>query len=103
MESDGHTTRRMILEAGQVVILHPDGPAGGFPMVVAVDQVARGEHWFLGSIDPIGRGETLIVELPVPYDARYATRAEVVASLYQALRDRDNSLAKIDSGAIATA
>ena len=79
MELDGNTTRRMILEAGQVVILHPDGPAGGFPMVVAVDQVAKGEHWFLGSIDPIGRGETLIVELPVPNDARYATRAEVVA------------------------
>ena len=79
MDEAKNQTRRMILEAGQLVILHPDGPAGGFPMVVAVDKVANGEHWFLGSIEPIGRGETLIVERPVPDDARYATRARVVA------------------------
>ena len=79
MDEAKNQTRRMMLEAGQVVILHPDGPAGGFPLVVPVDRVASGEHWFLGSIEPIGRGETLIVELPVQNDARYATRAEVVA------------------------
>jgi|GEM_PF-2315862 len=71
-------TRRMILEAGSLVILHPDGPAGGFPLVVAVDRVSDGVHWFLGSIAPLRRGESLIVESPIPNDARYATRAKVV-------------------------
>ena len=69
-----------MLEAGGLVILHPDGPAGGYPMVVAVDQVSGGYHWFLGCCDPIRRGETLIVESPVPNDARYVTRATVMAS-----------------------
>jgi c-di-GMP-binding flagellar brake protein YcgR len=72
--------RRLILEAGSVVILHPDGPAGGFPLVIPVDQVADGLHWFLGCIDPIRRGDTLMVESPVQDDARYVTRARVEAS-----------------------
>ncbi|HPG28183.1 MAG: PilZ domain-containing protein [Spirochaetaceae bacterium] len=71
--------RRILLEAGSLVILHPDGPAGGFPLVVSVDQVADGLHWFLGSCDPIGRGETVIVESPVIDDSRYLTRAVVKA------------------------
>jgi hypothetical protein len=70
----------LIFEAGSIVILHPDGPAGGFPMVVSVDYVADGNHWFVGSCDPVGRGEYLIVETPVRMDARYATRAQVVAA-----------------------
>ncbi|MFK7898075.1 MAG: flagellar brake protein [Myxococcota bacterium] len=73
-------TRRMIVEAGALVVLHPDGPAGGYPMVVAVDRVEDGLHWFLGSCAPIQRGETLMVESPVPDDARYATSAKVMAS-----------------------
>ena len=68
-----------MLEAGRLVILHPDGPAGGFPMVVPVDHVEQGTHWFLGSIEPLRRGQSLIVECPIPGDARYATRATVVA------------------------
>lgn len=70
---------RMSVEAGALVILHPDGPAGGFPMVIAVDQVEDGLHWFLGSCDPIQRGETLLVESAVAKSARYATRAKVMA------------------------
>ena len=80
MEDGPPQTRRMIIEAGDLVILHPDGPAGGFPMVVAVDQVADGQHWFLGCCDPIARGEKLTVESPIPKDARYVTRATVTAS-----------------------
>lgn len=80
MPDASEKTRRMILEAGTLVILHPDGPASGFPLVVAVDQVQDGHHWFLGSCEPLRRGESLIVELPVPEDARYVTRARVVAS-----------------------
>jgi c-di-GMP-binding flagellar brake protein YcgR len=49
-------------------------------MVVSVDQVRDGLHWFLGCCDPIARGESLIVELPVADDARYVTRATVAAS-----------------------
>jgi len=92
MDEAKSQTRRMILETGQVVILHPDGPAGGFPMVVPVDKVSRGDHWFLGSIAPLARGETLIVELPVQNDARYVTRAEIVAcspSTFALKLDRD--------------
>ena len=70
----------MMLEAGNLVILHPDGPAGGFPLVVSVDQVSRGEHWFLGSISPLTKGETLIVERPIADDARYATRATIMGA-----------------------
>jgi c-di-GMP-binding flagellar brake protein YcgR len=72
--------RQMTIEPGALVILHPDGPAGGFPMVIAVDHIEDGLHWFLGSCDPIQRGERLIVESPVPDDARYATKATVMAS-----------------------
>lgn len=79
VERASSKTRRIIVEAGRLVILHPDGPAGGFPMVVAVDHVADGTHWFLGSIEPLRRGQRLIVECPIPDDARYATRATVVA------------------------
>ncbi len=80
MDEPHSQTRRLILEAGRTVILHPEGPAGGFPMVVSVDTVSNGQHWFLGSIDPVQRGETLIVELAVANDARYATRAVVAAA-----------------------
>ncbi len=69
-----------MLEAGGLVILHADGPASGFARVVAVDQVTGGNHWFLGCCKPIERGETMIVESPVPNDARYVTRASVIAS-----------------------
>jgi PilZ domain len=72
--------RQRIVEAGQLLILHPEGPAGGYPMVVPVDHVADGLHWFLGSCAPVGRGETLIVESPVQDDARYSTSATVVAA-----------------------
>ena len=80
MTDDASSQRKLILEAGQTVILHPDGPAGGFPMIVTVDHVEDGQHWFLGSVAPIQRGETLIVESPVPGEARYVTRASVAAS-----------------------
>lgn len=80
MQDGPPQTRRMILEAGALVILHPDGPAGGFPMLVAVDQVLDGQHWFLGCCSPIVRGEQLTVESPVVNDARYVTRATVTAS-----------------------
>lgn len=79
MDEGSAKTRRIELEAGRLVILHPDGPAGGFPMVVPVDHVEKGTHWFLGSIEPLRRGQSLIVECPVPGDARYATRAKVAA------------------------
>lgn len=79
MDEDNPQTRRLMIEAGNLVILHPDGPAGGFPMVIPVDQVIDGQHWFLGSCSPLTRGETLIVESPVPNDARYVTRATVTA------------------------
>ena len=71
--------RRLILEADHLVILHPDGPAGGYPMAVRVDRVDKGLHWFLGCCDPIGRGESMIVESPIHDDARYVTRATVEA------------------------
>jgi len=80
MADQNQQTRRIMLEAGSLVILHPDGPAGGFPMVVAVDQVSRGEHWFLGAIAPLKRGDSLIVERPIEDDARYATRATIVGA-----------------------
>lgn len=79
MDETDAPTRRMSIEAGRLLILHPDGPAGGFPLAVPVDHVEGGTHWFLGSIEPLRRGQSLIVECPVPQDARYATRAEVVA------------------------
>ena len=71
---------RLIVEVGHLVILHPDGPAGGFPMAVHVDRVADGLHWFLGCCEPIGRGESMTVESPIHDDARYVTRATVEAS-----------------------
>lgn len=80
MDDPATKTRRRILEAGALVILHPDAPAGGFPLVAAVDQVSKGFHWFLGSIAPLAKGETLIVESPVPNDARYVTRGTIVAA-----------------------
>ena len=72
-------TRRMVLEAGSLVILHPDGPDGGFPIVVTVDHVENGVHWFRGSIEPSRRDQPLIVEAPIANDARYATQASVTA------------------------
>lgn len=72
--------RRLIVEAGHLLILHPDGPAGGYPMVAPVDHVADGLHWFLGSCAPLERGESLIVESPIQNDARYSTSAKIVAS-----------------------
>ena len=72
--------RRIIVEEGSLVVLHPDGPAGGFPMVATVDHVAKGWHWFLGSCDPIQRGEIVVVESGAQEAARHITRAKVVAS-----------------------
>ncbi len=72
-------SRRMILEAGTLVILHPDGPAGGYPMIIAVDRVEDGLHWFLGSCNPIQSGEALLVESAVAGNARFATRAKIMA------------------------
>jgi c-di-GMP-binding flagellar brake protein YcgR len=68
------------LEVGHLVTLHPDGPAGGFPMDVRVDRITDGLHWFLGCCEPIGRGESMTVESPIHDDARYVTRATVEAS-----------------------
>ncbi|MEZ4331914.1 MAG: PilZ domain-containing protein [Myxococcota bacterium] len=79
MESSDSDRRRLIVEAGHLLILHPDGPAGGYPLVVPVDHVADGIHWFLGSCAPLVRGDQLIVESPVQHDARYSTSATVVA------------------------
>jgi c-di-GMP-binding flagellar brake protein YcgR len=72
--------RRLIVEAGHLLILHPNGPAGGYPMVVPVDHVADGLHWFLGSCAPLERGEAVVVESPIQNDARYSTNATIVAS-----------------------
>lgn len=80
MDKPNAEHRKLIIEAGQLLILHPEGPAGGFPMVVPVDHVSDGLHWFLGSCSPIGRGESLIVESPVQDDARYSTSATVAAA-----------------------
>lgn len=80
MERSDPERRRLTIEAGQLLILHPEGPAGGYPMVAAVDHVADGLHWFLGSCAPLERGETLVVESPVQDDARYSTSATVAAS-----------------------
>ncbi len=80
--SDDDTARRtrVRLAAGDLVILHPHGPAGGFPKVVAVDHITNGRLWFLGACDPIRRSETLTVESPIVRDARYIARATVAAS-----------------------
>lgn len=80
MEKPESERRRLIVEAGHLLILHPNGPAGGYPMVVPVDHVADGLHWFLGSCAPLERGEALIVESPIQNDARYSTSATVAAS-----------------------
>lgn len=72
--------RRLSVEAGHLLILHPNGPAGGYPMVAPVDHVADGLHWFLGSCAPLERGESLIVESPIQNDARYTTSAKIAAS-----------------------
>ena len=80
MEKPESERRRLIVEAGHLLILHPSGPVGGYPMVVPVDHVADGLHWFLGSCAPLERGEALIVESPIQNDARYSTSATVAAS-----------------------
>ncbi len=80
MEKPESERRRLIVEAGHLLILHPSGPAGGYPMVVPVDHVADGLHWFLGSCAPLERGEALVVESPIQNDARYSTSATVAAS-----------------------
>lgn len=79
MPSADDKTHRIKLEAGSLLILHPDVPTGGFPMVAPVDFVEQGTYWFLGSIEPLRQGESLIVECPIPGDARYATCASIVA------------------------
>ncbi len=84
MEKPESERRRLIVEAGHLLILHPNGPAGGYPMVVPVDHVADGLHWFLGSCAPLERGEALIVESPIQNDARYSTSATVAASSSEA-------------------
>lgn len=80
MEKPESERRRLIVEAGHLLILHPNGPASGYPMVVPVDHVAEGLHWFLGSCAPLERGEALVVESPIQNDARYSTAATVAAS-----------------------
>lgn len=80
MEELNPNESRLTLEVGHLVILHPDGPAGGFPMAIQVDRIADGLHWFLGCCEPIGRGESMTVESPIHDDARYVTRATVEAS-----------------------
>ena len=80
MEEQRSKEHRLILETGDLVILHPDGPAGGFPMAAIIDRVSDGLHWILGCCDAIGCGEAMLVESPVHDDARYVTRAKVVAS-----------------------
>ncbi len=72
--------RRLLVEAGHLLVLHPHGPADGYPMVVPVDHLADGLHWFLGSCAPLERGESLVVESPIQHDARYSTAATIVAS-----------------------
>jgi hypothetical protein len=79
MPNGDDKTHRIKLEAGSLLILHPDGPTDGFPMVVPVDFVEQGTYWFLGSIEPLRQGQSLIVECPIPGDARYATCASIVA------------------------
>lgn len=79
-EDENDERRRLIIEAGHVLILHAEAPAGGFPLVVPVDHVADGLHWFLGSCAPLVRGEALLVESPVQDDARYSTSATVAAA-----------------------
>jgi hypothetical protein len=71
--------RRLMLERGSVIGLFPEGPAGGFPKTVAIDRVSDGLHWILGSCAPLGRGEMLMVEYPVPKDARYIAHARIEA------------------------
>lgn len=80
VESSESERRALIVEAGHLLILHPDRAAGGHPLVVSVDHVADGIHWFLGSCAPFVRGERVVVESPVQQDARYSTTATVVAS-----------------------
>ena len=80
MEKPQPEQRPLIVEAGHLLILHPNGQAGGYPMVVPVDHVSDGLHWFLGSCAPLERGELLIVESPLQNDARYSTSATIAAS-----------------------
>ena len=80
MEKPQPERRRLIVEAGDLLILHPNGPAGGFPMVVPVDHASDGLHWFLGSCDPLERGETLVVESQIQNNARYSTSATIATS-----------------------
>lgn len=75
MEEQRSKEHRLILETGDLVILHPDGPAGGFPMAAIIDRASDGLHWILGCCDAIGCGEAMLVESPVHDDARYVTRA----------------------------
>ncbi|MFO0690164.1 MAG: PilZ domain-containing protein [Myxococcota bacterium] len=79
MEKTNPDRRRLKIEAGDLLILHPEGPAGGYPMVVPVDHVDDDLHWFLGSCAPLGRGASLIVESPIQHDARYSTSATIAA------------------------
>ena len=80
MDESAAETRERRLGAGSLVVLHPDGPAGGFPKVISVDHVRGDRYVFAGCCHPIGPGETLIVETPVANDARYVTRAVVISS-----------------------
>lgn len=75
--------RRLILETGSLVIVHPRDSDRGLPLVFEVDQVADGLHWFLGKIDGIERGQPLLVESPVANDARYVNQATVAAASEQ--------------------
>ena len=72
-------TQRLRLEAGSLVVLHPEGSSDASPQVMAVDEVRGGQHWFRGSLGHLREGESVLVESPVPEDARYAARASIVA------------------------
>ena len=77
------TKRRLILEAGNLVIVHPRDSDRGLPLVFEVDQVSDGLHWFLGRLDGVDRGQRLLVESPVNNDARYVNQATVAAASEQ--------------------
>ena len=67
------------LEPGELVVLHAGGPIGEFPMLIPVDHISTGIHWFLGHAAPLLRGASLTVQSPIEGDARYFTNATMVA------------------------
>jgi hypothetical protein len=67
--------RKLILEAGSLVVLYSDGPVDAFPVSTCVERVAEGKHWFLGSCEPLREGDSLMVEYAIPDEALYTTDA----------------------------